>query len=132
MRDGDRDEVKDLVYYLLKEGNIRNAEQFRSVLQHKFSEEVEVTMLTYGQMLIKEGRQQGIQEGMQQGIQRGMQQGLRQGLQQGFEKGLEVKNNEIIQKLLSQTDLSDQARMSLIKLLTGLTEVQIQQQLSTV
>ncbi len=44
-------------------------------------------MMTYGEQLIQEGRQEGLQEGLQEGRQQGVLKGLREGVLKGRQEG---------------------------------------------
>ena len=57
------------------------------------AEEMKEVIMTAGEQLIEQGRQQGRQQGHQQGIEQGRQQGIEQGHQQG--------RCDMVQRLLS-------------------------------
>src|SRR3990167_10326172 len=99
-QNGDTDEVVDVLYYLLNEGEFLDEKRFWSVFGHQFSREVEGKMAT-------------IAEKMEQ---------------RGIEKGIEKNNIEIAKQLLSEKiGLSDSDLIALIKRVTGLSEDKIQE-----
>lgn len=56
---GDTDEVVDVLYYLLNEGEFLDKSRFWSMFDHKFSSEVENKMSTIAQQLKNEGLEEG-------------------------------------------------------------------------
>lgn len=60
---GDRDEVSDMLYYILNKSDTLNQNQFWAILNQEFSQEVGDKVMTIAQQLRFEGLQQGIQQG---------------------------------------------------------------------
>jgi predicted transposase/invertase (TIGR01784 family) len=59
---GDTDEVVDVLYYLLKESEFLNGEQFWATFHHNFSKEVEGKMTTIAQQIEERGIEKGIMQ----------------------------------------------------------------------
>lgn len=70
---GGRDELADLLYYLLNEANFSDKKQFWSIIDQEFSPEVEHKMTTIAQQLKAEGRKEGLEKGIEKGIEMGME-----------------------------------------------------------
>ncbi len=83
---GNRDDLTDMLYYLLNEGEFLDEERFWSILHQEFSPETEVKIMTIAQKL--EAR------ALEKGLEKGLEQGLEKGLEQGFE--------EVAKNLLSE------------------------------
>ena len=66
-RSGNRDEVVDMLYYLLNEGEFLNEEQFWSIIHQEFHPDIEGKVMTIAQRL----RASGIEEGIEKGIEKG-------------------------------------------------------------
>jgi predicted transposase YdaD len=58
-----------------------------TILEREIGPEAKDIIMTVGEQLMEQGRQQGIQEGRQQGILEGRQQGIQEGRQQGILEG---------------------------------------------
>lgn len=58
---GNRDDLGDMLYYLLNEGNFLNKERFLTLLHEEFSPDVEDKVMTIAQQLKEEGRQEGLE-----------------------------------------------------------------------
>lgn len=66
---GNRDEVSDMLYYVLNKGDIPNKNRFWAILNQEFSYEVGDKVMTIAEQLRLEGMQQGIQQGKIEGIE---------------------------------------------------------------
>lgn len=64
---GDRDEVIDMLYYLLNEGQFLNEKKFWTILHQEFHPDIEGKVMTIAQRL----RASGIEEGIEKGIEKG-------------------------------------------------------------
>lgn len=62
-KSGDRDEVIDMLYYLLNEGEFLNEEQFWAILHQEFHPDIEDRVMTIAQKLRASGKEEGRQEG---------------------------------------------------------------------
>ncbi|CAN5332481.1 Rpn family recombination-promoting nuclease/putative transposase [soil metagenome] len=69
---GNRDDVVDLLYYLLNEGEFTHKEKFWAVLHKEFSTKTEDEVMTIAQSLIAEGIERGIEQGIEKGIEKGI------------------------------------------------------------
>lgn len=107
---GYREELADLLYYLLNEGRNLDTHHLKSVIYQHFSQEVEGKLMTIAQALRLEGWNEGIQQGMQQGVQ--------QGVQQGEQKTI---------RLLAKRLLSENTDIHFIAKVTGLSLSEIQE-----
>jgi predicted transposase/invertase (TIGR01784 family) len=119
-----RDDVADLLYYLLNEGKSLHEDQFWFMLHNEFSKEVEEKVMTIAQRLMARGLKQGIEQGMQQGMQQGVQQGIQQGMQQGIQQGVQQGMQQGIEKekiIIAERMLSEGCELSFITKLTQLS-----------
>lgn len=66
-RSGDREDLGDMLYYIFKKNDSLNKNQFWSILDQEFSQEVGGNFMTMEEQAILEGMQKGIQQGIQQG-----------------------------------------------------------------
>jgi predicted transposase/invertase (TIGR01784 family) len=64
---GNRDDVADMLYYLLNEGEFLNEEQFWSIINQEFSSEVRGKVMTIAQKLEARGMEKGKIEGKLEG-----------------------------------------------------------------
>jgi len=93
-RAGSRDDLIDLIYYLLNEGRFLHKDRFQTIISQDFSEEVEGKVATIAQQLQARG--------FEEGLEKGREQGREQGLEQGLEKGREKEKINFAERLLSE------------------------------
>jgi flagellar biosynthesis/type III secretory pathway protein FliH len=105
---------------------------------HKFVEDVfkdkTDILMTYGQVLKREAKREGIQKGRQKGIQegrqKGIQEGRQEGIQEGRQKGIQEGRQEGMQNTyleITKGMLKKGLAISLIQELTGLNKETIEQ-----
>src|SRR3954454_12110951 len=66
--------------YILEVNEHVEPEELQGLLERDLGAEAKDAIMTAGQRLIEQGRQQGIEQGRQQGRQQGMAQGRQQGI----------------------------------------------------
>jgi flagellar biosynthesis/type III secretory pathway protein FliH len=62
--------------YILEINDYVEPEELQGLLERDLGPEAKDAIMTAGQRLIEQGRQQGIEQGRQQGIEQGRQQGM--------------------------------------------------------
>src|SRR4051812_43637434 len=58
-----------------------------ALVEHEVGAEAKDKIVTAGEKLIEQGRQQGIEQGRQQGIEQSIEEGLQQGIEEGRQQG---------------------------------------------
>jgi hypothetical protein len=65
-RSGNRDDLTDMLYYLLNEGEFLDEDRFWSILHQKFSPETEVKIMTIAQKLEARALEKGLEQGFEE------------------------------------------------------------------
>ena len=81
--------LAQVMRYILEVNEHVEPEELQGLLERDLGPEAKDAIMTAGQRLIEQGRQQGIEQGRQQGIEQGRQQGIEQGRQQGIQQGMQ-------------------------------------------
>lgn len=76
---GNRDDVADMLYYLLNEGKFLNKIKFWNLLHQEFSPEIEDKVMTIAEQLKAEGREEGIEKGKLEVAKRLLEEGVELG-----------------------------------------------------
>ena len=76
--------LAQLLCYVLQVNEHVQREQLQDLLTREIGPQTQEAIVTAGQLLIEQGRQQGLEQGRQQGLQQGFQQVLLQLLRQRF------------------------------------------------
>lgn len=70
-RSGSRDDVVDLLYYLLNESQFLHKDKLWTIIHRDFSKEVEEKVTTIAQDLRARGFAEGLEKGIEKGIETG-------------------------------------------------------------
>jgi hypothetical protein len=74
--------LAQLMRYLCEVSDHVELDELQDLLEREIGPEAKEAIMTLGQRLIEQGRQQGIEQGIEQGRQQGIEQGIEQGRQQ--------------------------------------------------
>lgn len=102
-KSGDRDEVIDMLYYLLNEGEFLNEEQFWAILHQEFHPDIEDRVMTIAQKLRASGKEEGRQEGKLEAKLEVARRMLAEGTEMAFIVKLTGLSIQQIKELQTQT-----------------------------
>lgn len=74
-------------YISLVHDETEHHQTLTAILEREIGPEAKDIIMTVGEQLMEQGRQQGLQEGREQGIQEGREQGIHEGREQGIHEG---------------------------------------------
>ena len=81
--------LAQVMRYILEVNEHVEAEELQGLLEREIGPETKDAIMTAGQRLIEQGRQQGIEQGIEQGRQQGIEQGRQQGIERGIQQGVQ-------------------------------------------
>jgi predicted transposase/invertase (TIGR01784 family) len=104
--------LAQIMRYILEVNEDVEPEALRSLLEREIGPEAKDTIVTAGQRLIEQGRQQGIEQGLQQGLQQGIEQGRQQGLEQARQHLQKMLRHLLRQRFGAEVDAQVEQRIT--------------------